>query len=107
MKRCSKYGAKPTQCDGVRFASKTEAKRYGELQLLERARQIAGLAVHPRYALSVAGAMVGHYTPDFSYREHGREIVEDVKGVRTRDYIFRAKIFRACYPAIELREIGA
>jgi len=30
-----KYGAIPTEVDGIRFASKKEEKRYGELKLLE------------------------------------------------------------------------
>ena len=32
-----KYGAKATNVNGIRFASKAEAERYGELVLLLRA----------------------------------------------------------------------
>ena len=32
-----KYGNKPTELDGIKFASKREARRYAELRLLEKA----------------------------------------------------------------------
>lgn len=108
MERTNKFSAVRMVVDGIAFDSRAEARRYGELKLLERAKQIVGLAVHPRYALHVDGTLVGHYKPDFGYRESGRAVVEDVKSgpTRTESYVFRAKVFRACYPDIEFREIG-
>ena len=36
-----KYNARPTVVDGVRYQSTAEARRYGELKLLERAGKIS------------------------------------------------------------------
>jgi hypothetical protein len=44
----SKYHAQPTVVDGIRFASKAEARRYGELMLLMKARVIWGLTLPGR-----------------------------------------------------------
>jgi hypothetical protein len=41
----SKYRAIPTTVDGIRFDSKREAARYGELKLLEKAGHIRGLTL--------------------------------------------------------------
>ena len=103
MKR--KFLNKPTVVDGVRFASQREAARYGELKLLERAREISGLTCHPKWELRVEGRDIGTYTADFSYwegRYHGDEsnlIVEDVKSPATLTQLFRwkAKHLRAQY----------
>lgn len=35
----SKYRNQPTEINGIRFASKKEARRYQDLKLLERAHQ--------------------------------------------------------------------
>ena len=48
-----KYRAVPTVIDGIRFASKAEARRYGELRLLEQAGEIRDLVRQPRFALYV------------------------------------------------------
>lgn len=93
----NKFGAIATEVDGIRFASKKEARRYRELSLLEKAGQIHRLRLQVRYPLVVNGVKIGHYTADFVYTENGAEVVEDSKGVRTRDYILRAKLMRALY----------
>lgn len=111
MARKAKYGAKPTVCiHGHKHASKREAVRCVELHLLLRAGAITDLVVEPTFHLSVDGSPIklgnGHrakYRPDFTYRENGREIAEDVKGFVVRDFPLRAAVFRACFPHIELR----
>lgn len=101
--RRNKYGATKVVKDGHIFASKAEAKRYDELRLLERAKQIWALAVHPaRYPLIVNGVTVGHYTPDFEYCRNDAQgefelVTEDVKGTHARDWPLRKKVFQACY----------
>jgi hypothetical protein len=102
----NKYGAVPTEIDGRRFDSLAEAARYGELLLRERAGEITGLRVHPRYPLTVEGEQVAVYEADFWYSEGGRPVVEDVKGVRTAAYKLKARLFRALY-GLEIREIEA
>ena len=79
----SKFGARKVTIDGIAFASQAEGNRYAQLKLLERAREIKALGVHPKYPLKVNGVVIGVYTADFAYFEGGRQIVEDVKGMDT------------------------
>ena len=103
----SKYGARRVELDGYTFDSAMEARRYGELQLLARAGAIMALEVHPRYDLVVNGLQVGVYTADFRYRTaEGEDVVEDVKGVRTRDYVLRKRLVAALY-GVQVREVQA
>lgn len=101
--RASKYHAKPTILDGIRFASKREANRYRELKLLERAGSIRHLELQKRFSLLVAGEKVATYIADFVYEEiicngyEFQEVVEDCKGFRTREYKLKKKIFEAMY----------
>ncbi|PBB75190.1 hypothetical protein CK227_10385 [Mesorhizobium sp. WSM4308] len=94
-----KYRNVPTVIDGIRFASKKEAYRYCELKLLEKAGEISGLRLQPRYPLTVNGLHVATYVSDFEYtdKNSNRLVTEDAKGVRTRDFINKAKLFHALY----------
>lgn len=92
-----KYGAKPTEVDGIKFASKKEANRYSELKIMEQAGDISCLELQPRYPLTVDGVKVGEYRADFRYRRNGATVVEDVKGVRTVIYRMKKKIVEAQY----------
>lgn len=106
--RRQKYGAMPTVIDGIRFASKAEARRYGELRMLEKAGEISELELQPKFELkaqlttgTVIGAakaltgqypVIGHYIGDFRYRDKfGNQIVEDVKSPATRTALYRWK----------------
>lgn len=102
----NKYGAVRTELDGIKFASKAEAKRYAFLKLRMRAKEITGLECHPAYDLTVNGHKIGVYTADFRYVENGETIVEDVKGgpTATTDYKLRAKLLFAL-TGIKVREI--
>jgi hypothetical protein len=90
----SKYGARKVAIDGIVFDSKAEARRWGELKTLEKAGVIADLRRQVQYEIipKQKGERRAVYTADFVYREGGQEVVEDVKGVRTRDYILRRKL---------------
>lgn len=103
----SKFRAKPTIVDGIRFASKSESVRYSELKLLERAGQISGLELQPRFSLSVNGHHICEYRGDFEYTERGKHIVEDRKGFRTPEYKVKSKLFMALHPEITFRETEA
>lgn len=97
----SKYHATKTVVDGITFDSKREAKRYSELKLMERAGVIKELRRQVRYELIPAFDVAGkHYRPtsyvaDFVYvdTKTGKEVVEDVKGMRTPLYRVKAKLF--------------
>ena len=99
----TKYRAKQVTLDGIRFPSKLEGARYLQLKLLQSAGKIWDLKVHPRkYPLIVCETIVAHYIPDFEYSEcdergEKRQIVEDVKGVRTPVYRLKKKMFEAQY----------
>lgn len=94
-----KYRNTPTEVDGIRFASKREARRYADLKLMERAGEIKALRLQPRYPLTVQSLHVCTYVGDFEYVESksGRIVTEDSKGVRTQAFIIKAKLFHALY----------
>tara|TARA_Y100000310_G_scaffold185589_1_gene185688 strand:+ start:512 stop:823 length:312 start_codon:yes stop_codon:yes gene_type:complete len=101
----TKYHATPTTVDGHRFASKREAKRYGELKLMVRTNEIEGLRLQPPYEIKINGMKVCKYIADFTYtdRTTGEAIVEDVKGVRTPLYNLKRKLMKAVH-GIEVLE---
>lgn len=103
--KTTKFGAIKTTIGGIEFDSRAEAKRYGELVWLERAKDIKALARQPKYPLTVNGVTIGTYTPDFCYFEGGRKVCEDVKGVVTQVASLRMRLFKALYPDIELRTV--
>jgi len=82
--RPHKYAAQAVVVDGHRFDSTAEARRYGELRMLERAGMVVGLVLQPRFELHAPpnGVRIGCYVADFAY-EHPDDgfVVEDVKGV--------------------------
>lgn len=101
----SKYNNQRVVLDGYTFDSQAEARRYRELCLLYDAGEITDLAVHPKYPLVVNGQVVANYLADFSYTvADGREVVEDVKGVRTDVYRLKRKLVRALY-GIDIVEV--
>ena len=95
----SKYGNVPTIVDGIRFASKKEARRYVYLKARERAGEIGAFRRQPRYPLVVNGLHVATYIGDFDYIDAiaNRYVTEDVKGVKTPKFILKAKLFHALY----------
>lgn len=42
-------------------------------------------------------SMVTSRRADFVYLEHGKEIVEDTKGMRTQVYVMKRKLMKALY----------
>ncbi|PHR61795.1 MAG: hypothetical protein COA43_01095 [Robiginitomaculum sp.] len=102
MKRKNKYNAIPTTIDGIRFASKREAKHYSELRLREKAGELIDLNTQPKYQFVVNGVKINSYTADFSYTETstGDFVVEDVKSPPTAkkiDFRRNCKMMKALY----------
>lgn len=85
-----KYNARPTIVDGIKFASAKEARRYGELKLLQMAGKISQLQLQPRYKLVIEET----YIADFRYLENGETVIEDVKGCLTREYKRKRKAMK-------------
>lgn len=96
----SKYGNHPVVVNGVRFDSEKEYARWCELQLLEKAGVIRDLQRQVKFELQPAFTHKGKriqaikYIADFTYtdNETGEKIIEDTKGVRTREYILKQKM---------------
>lgn len=106
-----KYGNRKTEVDGIRFDSKKEAVRYWELKMLERAGKISDLERQVKYVLIPAQYLDGKlkerqcvYVADFRYLEDGQVVVEDTKGVRTKDYIIKRKLLLKVY-GIAIKEV--
>lgn len=108
-----KYRNKKTIVDGIVFDSRKEALRYRELSMLWRAGVISDLELQkefelipaqyetfPRYGKKGQRLKDGKrciekpvkYKADFVYKENGSVIVEDTKGVKTKDYIIKRKL---------------
>ena len=105
----SKYHAKKTTVDGITFDSRREADRYLVLKGMEDDGAIEDLRRQVRYELVPAFDVDGmHYRPvyyvaDFVYVEDGKEVVEDVKGMRTDVYRLKSKLFARRY-GVSIRE---
>lgn len=106
----NKYRNKPIVVDGIRFASKAEAARDAELQLLQRAGKISRITRQPRFPLVVGGVKICTYVGDWQYYEildgpknAVQEVVEDRKGVLTAAFKIKWALAKALHPEIEWR----
>ena len=109
----TKYHNRKITVDGITFDSRREYNRYRELKLLERAGIIQGLELQKKYVLIPAqyetferygkkGQRLKDgqkciekecaYIADFVYTENGKSVVEDTKGMRTKEYIIKRKL---------------
>ncbi len=94
--RISKYQNKKTEYNGIIFDSRKEAKRYWELEMMQKAGEISDLQRQVRYEIIPKTALFKEsvYIADFIYRDKkGNQIAEDVKGCRkgTAYEIFKLK----------------
>ena len=110
--RANKYGNNKVVADGQTFASRKEANRYYELKLLEKAGKIKDLATQVKFVLIpeqrepdttgkrggvIKGKLIERecaYLADFCYTDTatGQMIVEDTKGMKTKEYIIKRKL---------------
>jgi len=112
MTMTNKYHARKTTIDGITFDSKAEATRYAELKLLERAGEISSLVLQPEFELIPAYTKNGRkiravkYRADFMYTDrNGNTVIEDVKGVRTKEFALKKKIFEWKYQNLTITEV--
>lgn len=103
--KASKYNNEKTKVDDIEFDSKKEAKRYKQLKLLLKAGKIGQLARQVQYELNVGGSHSLVYKADFVYIDglSGKTIVEDVKGIRTREYKKKKRLMKQVLD-IEIQE---
>lgn len=87
------------------FDSKREAERYDQLSLMQKAGQIRNLKLQPEFTLQdgFVDAQTGErvkpivYKADFAYEANAggatrwQRNIEDVKGVRTKEYLLKAQ----------------
>jgi hypothetical protein len=101
-----KYRARRTIIDGIAFDSRREADTYVKLKALEQAGELTDLERQVRYDLhGKNGTKISFVKVDFAFKENGRPVVLEVKGVRTRAYVLRKKLFQDEYPEHEYREV--
>lgn len=91
----NKYKNEKVVTDGQAFDSKKEYYRYCDLKLLERAGEIFDIKRQVKYELipKQQGERAVYYIADFVYKDkQGKTVVEDTKGVRTKEYIIKRKL---------------
>lgn len=101
--------------DGIVHDSQREANRWVELNLLQKAGQIKNLNRQVKFVLipkqvEYVGKKVKvlerevAYIADFVYQENGQTVVEDSKGMKTKDYIIKRKLMLYIHK-IKIREV--
>ncbi len=98
----NKYGAQKTTFQGREFDSKKEAERFAQLRYMQMGKQISGLECQVKFELipnqkDENGKVIEravNYIADFVYIDNktGKIIVEDAKGMRTKEYILKRKM---------------
>ncbi len=108
QKKPGKFRNVRVEVDGIKFASKKEARHYGTLKLLADSGKIQNLRLQVRYSLDVNGVHIAVYVLDFQFEENGKTRYQDTKGYRpnTSDQTFKLKkrLMLACH-GIEVEEI--
>lgn len=114
----AKYGNRKVVVDGITFDSKKEAQRYTELKLLSEAGKITGLQLQREHTNEIyeKGPNKGRFKPgkllerkcsyiaDFVYWDGFEMVVEDTKGMRTKEYIIKRKLMLYKY-GIRIKEV--
>lgn len=127
MSFARKYGNKKYTVDGITFDSMREAHRYQELKAMQKAGIIQDLRLQVKFVLIPvqreesaevykSGKNKGKpklgkvlerecsYIADFVYLENGVLVVEDAKGMRTKDYILKRKMM-LFFHGIKIKEV--
>lgn len=122
----TKYKNLKVNLGNITFDSKKESRRWQELCLLQRAGQITDLQRQvkfvliptqyekfPRYSTKTGKRLKDgirtleqecSYVADFVYMKDGKQVVEDTKGVKTKDYIIKRKLLLERH-GIRIKEI--
>ena len=122
----SKYHSRKITRDGLTFDSVKEYRRFCELSLLEKAGAITNLRRQVKFILiphqketivrnsEKTGKRLQDecrvierecsYIADFVYIENGKKVVEDTKGVKTKDYVIKRKLMLWVH-GIRIREV--
>lgn len=105
-----KYGNRKPTYDGIKFDSAAEMNRYLVLKDMLKAGEIADLQLQVPYELQPSFKYNGKtiralkYIADFVYKDKaGVTHIEDVKGMRTKEYEIKRKLM--LYKGYEIEEI--
>ena len=107
------FGTKKVEFEGITFDSEPEAQRYQVLREAQKKGRISDLRLQVVFTLiprqteavvvrlktktKVVEKFREHpvtYASDFVYLKDGKEVIEDVKGFPTEDYILKRKMMR-------------
>ena len=97
----NKYHSRKITKDGETFDSAKEYRRWCNLKMLERAEQIKIVGRQVKFVLIPSQRdketkkvieRECSYIADFVYWDGDKYIVEDTKGVKTKDYIIKRKL---------------
>ena len=95
MPRQHKYRAIPTVVDGIRFASKLQARLYGELVLQRDHGDVAYFLMQAPIHLPGGGKLVVDF---LVVHRDGRVRYIDAKGVETAVFKAKRRVVEALYP---------
>lgn len=90
-----KFNARRTECDGISFTSKKEARYYQALCLRQKAGEV--LFFLRQVPFHLPGNV--RYVVDFAeFLSDGTVCFVDVKGMKTEQYKTKKKLVEALYP---------
>lgn len=104
----NKYGSKKIVIDGITFASIKEGDRYVELKRMESCGMVTNIILQPTFELQPAFTKNGvkyraiKYRADFDYMLDKERVIEDSKGVKTKEFLLKEKMFHYRYPELML-----
>ena len=107
----NKYHNKKVYFGERKFDSIKERDRYAQLWQLELLGIIKDLKCQVKFELQPAFEKNGikyraiTYIADFTYKQDGQLIVEDVKGYRTKEYQIKKKLFEYKYKEVIFKEV--
>jgi hypothetical protein len=108
----SKYKNQKTEVDGIVFDSKREAEYYMQLKYLKRIGEIKDFGIQQKYELQPKFKKNGKtyqaiaYIADFVFvNKDGSTEVVDIKGVETKEFKIKYKMFEFKYPELTLKII--
>lgn len=109
-----KYGRirhEPVVFQGIKFASKQEARRYFELSLLQNSGHIKNLRLQVSFDIAPPCVLDGkkkparRYVADFVYQEGDKTVVEDTKGYKQERMFLLKRHLMMTVHGIEVRVV--
>ena len=108
----NKYNNRKSLVDGILFDSKKEADYYIVLKADKKAGKIEGFEIQPEFMLQEGFTKNGKryrpikYIADFKVAHNDGNIeIIDTKGVITKEFAIKQKLFEAKYPDLSLKII--